>query len=100
MIKHIVMWKLKDEADGYSKEENLQRMKREIGKLEKLIPQIKFYEIGINFLHTPASFDLVLISAFESKEDLRAYREHAEHKAVVDFVMPLVDKRFVVDYEA
>ena len=99
MIKHIVMWKLKEQAEGYSKNENLQRMKNKIGKLKKTIPWIKFYEIGIDCIHTPASFDLVLVSAFETREDLKAYREHPEHQAVVQSIKPLVHDRVVVDYE-
>ena len=99
MVKHIVMWKLKEEAEGYSKKDNLQRMKNEILKLKEIIPQIKYYEVGIDFLHTPASFDIILLSAFESKVDLKSYREHPEHKAVVEFVNKLVTERYVVDYE-
>ncbi|HGY56116.1 MAG TPA: Dabb family protein [Caldithrix abyssi] len=99
MIKHVVMWKLKEEAEGYSKAVNLQRMKRKIGRLEERIPLIRFYEIGIDYLHTPASYDLVLVSAFDTKEDLKAYREHPEHQAVVEEIKPLVQERVVVDYE-
>ena len=79
MIKHIVMWKLKDSAKGVGKKENAQRMKKEIEALKDKIEQIIHIEVGFNFNNSEAAHDVVLYSEFASKEDLQVYQQHPEH---------------------
>ena len=50
MVKHIVMWKLFNEAQGFSKQENAQRIKIELENLQEQIAEILklegfFYEL-------------------------------------------------------
>ena len=99
MFKHIVMWELKDSAAGNSRIENAQLIKSSLEKLPMLIPQIVNYVIGINISESPASNDLVLNSSFKSKEDFEIYRDHAEHKKVVELIRELSAKTHVVDYD-
>ncbi len=100
MIKHIVMWKLRDEANGKSKEENAVEFKE---KLESLVPKIDAIlsmEVGIGY--QPAEgpvFDMVLTTTHESKEKLKEYAVHSEHQKVVEFAGSIVEERRVVDYE-
>jgi len=98
MFKHIVMWKLKDSAAGKSGIENADLIKSSLEKLPMLIPQILKYEIGINISDSAASYDVVLYSDFKSKEDFEIYRDHAEHKKVVDIIRERSAKTHVVDY--
>ncbi len=98
MFKHIVMWELKDTATGHSRIENAQLIKSSLEKLPMLIPQIVNYVIGINISESPASNDLVLNSSFKRKEDFEIYRDHAEHKKVVELIRELSSKTHVVDY--
>ncbi|HYX07697.1 MAG TPA: Dabb family protein, partial [Bacteroidales bacterium] len=66
--------------------------------LEDKVPQIREYEVGKNMSASASSFDLVLVSGFESEEDLEAYRRHPEHVKVLDFIGKVKDMLAVVDY--
>lgn len=94
MIKHIVMWKFKDEVVEADKLE----MKRLLESLKGVVPSLKDIEIGMDLVGSDASKDMVLYSEFDSLEDLQAYAGHPEHLKVVEFVKPLVCERHVVDY--
>ncbi len=99
MIKHIVMWRLKDEAAGATKEENALKLKDSLESLTDKIPSLIAAEVGINFNPSPAAFDVVLYSEFEDQEGLNAYQNHPEHVKIVDFVGEIRTDRAVVDYE-
>ncbi len=99
MIKHIVMWRLKDEAAGATKEENALKLKDALESLKGKIELLKAAEVGINFNPSPAAFDVVLYSEFEDQEGLNAYQNHPEHVKIVDFVGEIRTDRAVVDYE-
>ena len=99
MIKHIVMWNLKDFAAGADKKENAKKLKESLEALEGVIEEIKAIEVGLNFNPSPAAFDVVLYSEFENREGLEAYQKHPEHLKIVDFVGEIRSERAVVDYE-
>jgi hypothetical protein len=96
MIKHIVMWKFKDEVVEADKLE----MKRLLESLQGVVPSLINIEIGMDLVGKEASKDMVLYSEFKSMDDLAAYAGHPAHLKVVEFVKPLVAERAVVDYEA
>ena len=95
MIKHVVMWKFKDEVSEADKLE----MKRQLESLKGVVPTLVDIEVGLNFSDCPPAQDMVLYSVFQTLEDLRAYAAHPEHVKVVEFVKPLVSARAVVDFE-
>lgn len=99
MIKHIVMWTIKDSVDGKTKEQNILRLKVMLDNLKKKIPVIKALEVGVNYNSSPAAFDLVLYTAFKDKKELAIYQDHPDHVKVKEFIATIVDKRAVVDYE-
>lgn len=99
MIKHIVMWRLKDSAAGASREENAKKLKQSLEDLKDKIEDIKALEVGINFNASPAAFDVVLYSEFADMEGLDSYQNHPEHLKIVDFVGEIRTDRAVVDYE-
>jgi hypothetical protein len=99
MIKHIVMFKLKDEAEGNRKEENARKIKEILDALPKKISQIKLYEVGINISESPSAADLCLVSGFQSVDDLNKYRVHPDHQKALDFILKVIDESRVVDYE-
>jgi len=99
VLKHIVMWKLKDSHEGTDKEEIMDRIKEELEGLKSSIPEIKTMEIGRNSNKLPTSFDVALYSEFESKEDLEIYKEHPEHVKVAQFIRQVTADAVVVDYE-
>jgi len=99
MIKHIVMWRLKDEAAGATKAENAVKLKEFLEALKSEIEELKAVEVGINFNPSPAAFDVVLYSEFEDREGLDAYQKHPEHVKIVGFVGEIRSDRAVVDFE-
>ncbi len=99
MVKHIVMWKLKDHAHGNSKAENAKLMKEKLESLNGKIPGMLKLEVGIDFSVTKESFDVVLYSEFESQNDLNNYQNQPGHKAIMPFVEEARAERRMVDYE-
>ncbi|MBA4358936.1 MAG: stress responsive protein [Desulfovibrio sp.] len=99
MIKHIVMWTLKDEAAGADKAENAAKMKALLEALRPLIPVIRELEVGLDVFAASPACEVVLYSVFASRADLDAYQAHPEHQKVVAFVKQVAASRSVVDYE-
>lgn len=92
MVKHIVIWPMKEETTAEQNEEMQLRLMALNGK----IPQLLNIEVGID----EANGTMSLISEFTSTEDLAVYQSHPDHRVVVDFVKPLVAGRAVCDYDA
>ena len=99
MIRHVVMWKFKDLGEGKTKEENLDIVKDKLLALIPIIPELKKMEIGKDVSHTDASYDLILITEFESLDDLHTYAVHPEHVKIVNYVKNVVESRVVLDCE-
>lgn len=99
MIKHIVMWKLADQAENNDKAANGQLIKQKLEALKADISEIKTIEVGLNFNPSEAAYDVALYSEFNSKEDLAAYQVHPKHKEAGAFVGKVTTDRVVVDYE-
>ncbi|MBK4729427.1 Dabb family protein [Oxynema sp. CENA135] len=98
-IKHIVMWRLHESAEGASKAENALKIKKMLEGLKGTIAEIEAIEVGINAIASPASYDVVLSSEFASMEALDRYQKHPEHEKCKDFIVKVVGDRAVVDYE-
>lgn len=98
MIKHIVMWKLKDEAHGNDKVTNAKLIKEKLEALNGKIDGLLKLEVGIDFLGG-ANFDVVLYSELSKKEDLDTYQNHPLHQAVLPFIREAVMDRKAVDFE-
>lgn len=96
MIRHVVMWKLPDDEQ---KEANAQKMKEKLEALPELIGELKDLEVGINVKESEAAYDVVLISDFDTENDLQVYAGHPKHQEVVEFINSVVSERVVVDYE-
>jgi hypothetical protein len=99
MIKHMVMWKLKDFSEGADRVRNAKRIKIELEALKNTIPQIWHIEVGINIIKDPSAYDVVLNSVFKSESDFASYKNHPDHRAAASFVSKVIDQRVVVDYE-
>jgi len=92
MIKHIVMWKLRNKADAEIIKDNLEAL---AGK----IPGLLKVEVGIDFSDSEQSADVVLYAELESREALAVYQSHPDHGAVIPLVKAAAVSRTVVDYE-
>ena len=47
MIRHIVMWKLKESAEGASRAENAVRLKEKLEGCRNIVPGILHLEVGL-----------------------------------------------------
>ncbi len=98
MVKHIVMWKFKEEAEGLTKEENLLKVKTMLEALPEKIDFIRHIEVNMNVNFNGSNFDAVLISEFDSIEDVNRYRVHPDHKKISSYVSLVREDRASVDY--
>lgn len=99
MIKHIVMWKFKNFAQGRTKKENLELVKSMLEELPSKIDFIRSMEVHFNVSAKNSMFDAVLISTFDSLEDVEAYTVHPDHKAISSYVALVREDRASVDFE-
>lgn len=99
MVKHVILWQLKDE---YSEEQKLDIKKGIKEGLEGLagkIPGLVDIKVNINGL-VSSNADLMLDSTFEDEASLKGYAVHPEHVAVADGkVRPHTKNRVCLDYE-
>lgn len=95
MIKHIVMWNLKEE----NRMKNAKKLKVLLEDLKKDIKEINEIEVGINLNNSNASMDVILYSVFNNLDDLDIYQNHPKHLKVKKFVKEIATDRKVVDYE-
>jgi len=99
MIRHIIVLKLKDQAEGRLKADNAVLLKRELESLPSTIKEIRKFEVGINFNTGEDSYDMGLVSEFATRNDLDIYQNHPEHQRVAGIVRGVCESRVVVDYE-
>jgi hypothetical protein len=97
MIRHVVMWRLKDEAKRSGKIENIDAIQRTVDALRLNVPGI--VRVGINVANLTDAADLLLYSEFESWEALRGYETHPLHDELRGLVGPLRVERRVLDCE-
>jgi quinol monooxygenase YgiN len=99
VIKHIIIWRLKDEAHGNDKAKNSRLIKEKLEALNGRIPGLIKIEVGADISAGSNSGDLVLYSEFEDRAALERYRTHPEHQAVAPFIAAARADRMIVDYE-
>ncbi|MBP3369225.1 MAG: Dabb family protein [Clostridia bacterium] len=99
MIKHVIIWKLKD---GYSEEKKKELKDAIKSKLEALVETIDgIIDIKVYIDGLPSSnADIMLDSTFESIDALQNYATHPEHvKIAKNDVVPYVQNRSCLDFE-
>ncbi len=99
MIKHIVLWKLKDHAAGNDKHTNARLLKQRLEALNGKIPGLLTIEVGINVNGADDASDVALYSEFNDRLALDTYLNHPDHIALVPFAREIRAERRVVDFE-
>ena len=97
MVTHIVMWNLKDEAEGGSREQNAAIMKERLEALVGKIPGLLSLKVNRGVM--PGGYDLCLLGQYESLDALKGYRDHPLHKEVQQFVHKVITDRVSCDFE-
>ncbi|MEE8268427.1 MAG: Dabb family protein [Nitrospinaceae bacterium] len=94
MIKHIVMFKLKEKNSG-----NVNILASALNGMKGQIETLRFLEVGEDFKGSDRSFDLVLTTHFENCQGLETYAGHEVHQQVIQLARSLCSQTVVVDYE-
>jgi hypothetical protein len=96
MITHIVFFKLKDRSV-----DSIGRAKEKLLSMNGRIDQLRHLEVGVDVIHSERSFDLALVTKFDSLEDLQAYQVHPCHGGdVAPFMRGVSESVVTVDYES
>lgn len=100
MIRHIVMFRFKEEAEGRKKDENLDIAKKMLEDLVGVVPTLARMKVDLNSPKaSQENYDLVLTSEYETMEDLNAYIIHPAHKKVGEFMQTVRESRASIDFE-
>ena len=99
MVKHVILWQLKDELDAQQKETIKKNMKEQLEGLVGKVPGLAEMTIQIAPLAS-SNAEVMLDSLLESEEALKGYAVHPAHVAVADtYVRPYTKSRVCMDYE-
>ena len=99
MIRHIVLFKLKDFSSEVEKNEALEKVLINFRSLVGEIPQLRMYRVESDIMGTNSSYDVVIDSDFDTMEDLKAYQQHPAHQYAVDQNKQWCKNKVVIDYE-
>ena len=94
MIRHIVLFKIKDEY----KDEIPQLVKNFYGMKGKIEGMLDL-EAGADLLHSERSYDLALTTVFVSREALEAYQTHPAHLPVKKKMHEVRSSSVACDFE-
>ena len=99
MVKHVILWKLKEECSDEEKKQIKAGIKEGLEGLAGQIPGMTEIKVRIDCLPS-STVDVMLDTTFESAEALKAYSVHPKHVAVADSkVRPYTAVRSCMDYE-
>lgn len=97
MVKHIVMWKLKEEVKRDQPEAWIASLQQRFKALLGVVPGLTEIEFGANY--NGGEYDIALYCAFETRAQQDAYQTNPAHLAVAETVRASTCGRACVDYE-
>ena len=99
MVKHIVLWKLKEELSTEEKNRVKRELKEALESLKNRIKEIVEIKVNVEGLEG-STVDVLLESTFENETALKAYAVHPDHVAVgMEKIKPFMAERICYDYE-
>ena len=98
MVKHIVLFKLKDEVPETDKLVVMNKFKEAIEALPAKISVIRKIEVGLN-MNQGESWHIALYSEFDNLDDVKFYATHPDHVAAGKIIAEAKESRSCVDYE-
>ncbi|MEG0854616.1 MAG: Dabb family protein [Angelakisella sp.] len=97
MLRHIVLWNLKEQAAGADKKTNAgiikERLEALVGKIEGL------HRLEVTTGIVEGGYDLCLYSEMDDLNALKFYRSHPLHLEVQKFVHEVIEGRVSCDSE-
>jgi len=100
MVKHIILWRLREDLSAEEKESVKRDIKAGLEGLAGRIPGLLSINVNVDGRLESSNADVMLDSTFIDEAALRAYAVHPEHVAVADGkVRPYTCLRTCLDYE-
>jgi hypothetical protein len=100
MVKHIVLWTIKEGETPRMKVERMAELKARLLGLKEEISEIVNMEVYFNSPIAPAdNFDVILMTEFNSWADLDAYQKHPAHTEVAEYIKNVKQNRTAIDFE-
>ena len=100
MVKHIILWRLREDLTAEEKENVKKDIKAGLEGLAERIPGLLDIRVNVDGRLETSNADVMLDSTFTDESALRAYAVHPEHVAVADSkVRPYTCLRTCLDYE-
>lgn len=97
MVKHIVLFKLKNDIPANEKQGVMQVFKTAIEALKESIPFLIDVEVGLN-VNPAESWDIALTATLENMDDVQRYAIHPAHVAAAKLLADVKENRACVDY--
>ena len=98
MVKHIVLFKLKDNVSVAEKLVVMNKFKAAIEALPAKISVIRKIEVGLN-INPDETWNIALNSEFDTLEDVKFYATHPDHVVAGQILAETKESRACVDYE-
>jgi hypothetical protein len=98
MIRHIVMFKLKEFGDESERNDACLEVIKHLDALPEKIDLIRRYKAGIDIRRLTCSFDVVLEMDFDSMADLDAYTVHPAHQDFIEFNKDYSAEKACIDF--
>lgn len=99
MVRHIILWQLRDEYSEGQKQEIRAGIKAGLESLKGKIPGLVDIKVQVDRLPS-SNVDAMLDSTFEDEAALKGYSTHPEHVKVADGkVRPYTKARSCLDFE-
>jgi len=96
MVTHIVFFKLTEQTP-----EKIAAVRDKLLSMEGKIAELRHLEAGIDVIRSERSYDVALITKFDSLADLQTYQVHPCHAGeVVPFMKANCSSIVAVDYES
>ena len=99
MVRHVILWKLKDEYSGEEAAKIKSGIREGLESLMGVIPGLKEIKVNTEPLGS-SNCDFILDSLFEDESALKGYAVHPAHVEIADTkVRPFISQRTCFDYE-
>lgn len=99
MVKHIILWKMKDSYTAEEKAACAAEAKSRLEALNGQIPGLRSLVVQTTALPS-SNADMMLDSEFDDAASLAGYQVHPLHVAAATYVRSIVETRLCLDYEA
>ncbi len=95
MVTHIVFFKLSDQSPA-----NVVKTRNVLLSMAGEISLLRHLEVGADVIRSERSYDLALVTKFDSLEDLQAYQVHPYHAGeILPYMKSVATSVVAVDYE-